>query len=151
MRRAPPELRDFLSVYRPSVGRRFRAARRLVLEHAPEANELIYDAYNSVSAAYSFSDRLKEAFCHIAAYESHVNLGFNRGVELPDPHALLAGTGAKIRHLTIHSIGDLRRPEVHELLVAAVEQGRALVDSLPKAPASIVQRTSGKKRRPRRP
>ena len=76
VRRAPPELLVFLSAFPPSVSKLFLATRRLVLDVAPGANELVYDAYNAVSSAYTFSDRLKEAFCHVAAYPTHVNLGF---------------------------------------------------------------------------
>src|SRR5262249_22733670 len=91
MRQAPEALLEFLAAFAPGISKLFLATRRTVLMAAPEANELVYDAYNAVTAAYSFSGRLKEAFCHVAAYSGHVNLGFNRGAELPDPSRLLAG------------------------------------------------------------
>ena len=83
VRQAPDELREFLAAFAPGISKLFFATRRVVLTAAPEANELIYDANNAVTAAYSFSERLKEAFCHVAAYSGHVNLGFNRGTDLP--------------------------------------------------------------------
>jgi hypothetical protein len=70
-RAAPAALRGFLAAYDPDVAKLFLATRRAVLAAAPRANELIYDAYNAVSCAYSFSDRLKEALCHVAAYPRH--------------------------------------------------------------------------------
>jgi len=149
VRRFPPELKGFLSSYDPAIVRSLRSTRALVLRAAPQANELIYDAYNAVSVAYSFSGRLREAFCHVAAYESHVNLGFNRGSELPDPDGLLQGSGARIRHVRIRSDTDLRTPALLALVDSAAAQGRSLVDSLPEKPAAIVQATSGKKRRQR--
>src|SRR4026207_616530 len=79
MRKPPTALREFLQPYEPAVARLFLAARGAVLRAAPNATELIYDAYNAVSAVYSFTDRMKEAFCHVAAYPKYVNLGFNRG------------------------------------------------------------------------
>jgi hypothetical protein len=36
---------------------------------------------------------MKDGFCHIVAYGSYVNLGFNRGALLPDPGKALHGTG----------------------------------------------------------
>ena len=119
-----------------------------MLRAAPDANELVYDAYNAVSAAYTFSDRLAEAFCHVAAYAGHVNLGFNRGSELPDPAGLLAGRGARIRHVRIAGARDLRSPALRGLLRAAVAQGRGLVARAPARPTSRVRPTTGAKRRP---
>jgi hypothetical protein len=149
VRRPPDGLRGYLAAFEPRIGRLFVAARALVLGAAPDANELVYDAYNAVSAAYTFSDRLAEAFCHVAAYASHVNLGFNRGAELPDPAGLLAGSGARIRHVRIDGAGDLRTPALQGLLRAAVAQGRGLVSDAPAKPTSRVRPTTGAKRRPR--
>lgn len=148
-RRAPPSLRQFLGAYDPAVARLFLAARRAVLAAAPEANELVYDAYNAVAVAYSFSDRLKEAFCHLAAYRGHVNLGFNQGARLADSERLLAGSGARIRHVRLAAAADLARPGVTRLLRAAVEQGRALAPDASGAARAIVRPVTGPKRRPR--
>jgi hypothetical protein len=150
MRRPPDELRRFLSAFDPAIARLFLAARRAVLAAAPGANELVYDAYNAVSAAYTFSDRLAEAFCHVAAYTGYVNLGFNRGSDLPDPDGVLGGTGARIRHVRIAKAGDLAAPAVRALLAAAAAQGRGLVARAPAKPSSRVRPTTGAKRRPKR-
>jgi hypothetical protein len=148
MRKPPTALREFLQPYDPAVARLFLAARGAVLRAAPNATELIYDAYNAVSAVYSFTDRMKEAFCHVAAYPKYVNLGFNRGASLADPERLLAGTGANIRHVRIDEAGILRRAAVECLLRAAVEQGRALAPVASPAPRSVVKAVYAKKRRP---
>src|SRR5689334_982601 len=110
MRAPPHELRTFLAAFAPGIGALFLATRREVLAAAPQADELIYDAYNAVSAAYTFSGRLREAFCHVAAYSQYVNLGFNHGAALPDPSRVLAGTGARIRHVRITAATDLKAP-----------------------------------------
>ena len=149
-RKAPDELGQFLSPFALSISRLFLATRRVVLATAPEANELIYNAYNAVTAAYSFSDRLREAFCHVAAYSGHVNLGFNRGAELRDPATVLIGSGSNIRHIRIARPSELHAPALQALVRAAVVQGRGLVDQLPSMPASIIRPTTGSKRRPRR-
>lgn len=148
MRAPPVELKRFLAAFAPEIGALFLAARRTVLAAAPDADELIYDAYNTVSAAYSYSGRLSEAFCHVAAYARYVNLGFNRGVELPDPSRILVGGGARIRHVRIMAAGDLRAPAVQALLEAAVQQGRALARREDRPPRSVVRPTTGGKRRP---
>jgi hypothetical protein len=148
MRPPPAALRKFLAAFDPAIGRLFLAARGRVLAAAPDADELVYDAYNAVSAAYTFSGRLREAFLHVAAYAEHVNLGFNRGAELADPDGLLRGTGARIRHVRLTKAAELRAPALGRMLRAAVAQGRALAPR--GGAASRVRPTTGAKRRPRR-
>ncbi|MGD9721566.1 MAG: hypothetical protein AB7O59_06240 [Pirellulales bacterium] len=148
MRGPSPELSALLKAYDPTVVELYLAAREVVLTAAPRANELIYDAYNAVTTAYSFSDRLPDAFCHVAAYRAYVNLGFNRGAELPDPRHLLLGTGAKIRHLRIATIDDLREPGVRDLLRAAIAQGKSCCAKPTGEPRAVVKAVYGKKRRP---
>jgi hypothetical protein len=158
MRAPPAELQQFLAAYEPPIGRLFLAARRAVLAAAPTATELIYDAYNAVSAAYTFSDRLKEAFCHVAAYSGYVNLGFNRGAALPDPEHVLVGSGHSIRHIRIAAAGDLERPAVRRLLRLAVAEGRAAAraraaatpgtGAAAKPGTASIRPTQGRKRRP---
>jgi hypothetical protein len=149
MREPPAELQRFLEPYDPEVARLFFAARTAVLAAAPQARELIYDAYNAVAAAYSFTHRMKEAFCHVAAYRDHVNLGFNRGAGLADPDGLLAGTGKHIRHIRIGAIADLQRPSVRRLVRAAAQEGARLGSVAPAGPPrSVVQAVYARKRRP---
>jgi hypothetical protein len=150
MRRPPAELTRFLSPYGPRVTRLFLAARAAVLRAAPGASELVYDAYSAVATAYGYSDRLSDAFCHVAAYEEHVNLGFNRGVDLPDPERLLAGRGARIRHVRIGAPADLARGGVRALVRAAAAEGRRRVGGARERPRAVVKRTAyTRKRRPR--
>jgi hypothetical protein len=150
MRRPPSDLGRFLAPYDPRVRRLFLAARAAVLRAAPGASELVYDAYNAVAAAYGYSDRLSDAFCHVAAYAQHVNLGFNRGTDLPDPARLLAGKSARIRHVRIEVPADLARTGVRALVRAAAADGRARVGGGRARPRAIVKDTAyTRKRRPR--
>ena len=55
MRPLTPEHREFLKAYDPAITKLVTAARKLVLEEAPESIELIYDAYSAVSAGYTFT------------------------------------------------------------------------------------------------
>ena len=41
------------------------------------------------------------AFGYVNAFTAHVNVGFFRGAELPDPNRLLEGTGKFMRHVKI--------------------------------------------------
>jgi hypothetical protein len=147
---ADEELARFLAPFGAELARLFLAARRFVRAAAPGASELIYDAYNAVSCAYSYTGRLGGAFLHVAAYPRYVNVGFNRGAALPDPEGLLAGSGARIRHVRVESAAALRAPGLARLVRAAVAQGRALAPLHAARPASQVRPTKGAKRRPKR-
>lgn len=72
-------------MFEPRIGELALAVRKLVLEEAPEASELIYDAYNAVASGYSFTGRPSDAFIHVAVYAKWVNFGFDRGSSPEDP------------------------------------------------------------------
>jgi hypothetical protein len=128
----------------------FLAARAAVLDAAPKANKLVYDAHNAVAVAYSFSEKLGDTFCHVAAYAEHVNLGFNRGAGLPDPEELLVGRGTQIRHIRIAATQDLARPGVAKLIRAAVAEGAKRTTRPSGAGRAVVKDTRYlRKRRPR--
>jgi hypothetical protein len=120
----PPDrlLTTYLATYDPPISSLTLAVRELVLEEAPEAIESISKGY-ALAIGFSFTGKpLKDGFCHIATYRTHVNLGFNRGALLPDPGGVLEGTGKLIRHITIHSENDLARPVVRKFVQSAIEQ-----------------------------
>jgi hypothetical protein len=146
-----PELLKFLSAYDEPVAALALALRKMVLTTAPKATETIYDAYSAVAIGYSFTGRLKESFCHIAVYSEHVNLGFNRGTELPDPHKLLKGTGKQTRHATLRKPADVKDPRLGRLLRVAIQNAHILTLStkIPVIPPqSIVKAVYARKRRP---
>jgi hypothetical protein len=82
-----------------------------VLEEMAPCYENIYDAYSAVAIGYGTSDRLRDGIFHIAVYAKAVNLGFNDGATLDDPKGILLGSGSRIRHLTMRTADDLKRPE----------------------------------------
>src|SRR3984957_10590742 len=115
------QLLGYLAAYDPHVSDLTLALRDVVLEEAPNAIESIFKGY-AVTIGFSFTGKpLKDGFCHIVTYSSHVNLGFNRGALLPDPNGVLQGTGKLIRHITIRQENELDRPFVRRYLQAAIE------------------------------
>ncbi len=52
--------------------------------------------------------------------KAHVTLGIANGVSLPDPAGLIEGTGKIHRHIKIRAAADLRRPELADLMDAAL-------------------------------
>lgn len=94
--------------------------RSYIFDIYPECNELLYHTH-ALTSVFSISEKLSNAFCMIPIYKSHLNLGFNKGTLLNDPHKLLKGTGKFIRHVPIISMEDLKNSNIAELIKKAVE------------------------------
>ena len=116
------EVRAFLSAYNPQVQALVYKARLLVLELAPEAIEQI--DLPARMLAYGFERTYKGMICVIMPLKSGVNLGFPRGVDLPDPSALLTGTGKRARHIRLAAPADLADPALRVLLQASIDLTR---------------------------
>ena len=60
----------------------------------------------------------------ITPQRTHVTLGIAHGADLPDPSGLMEGTGKIHRHVKLRRIQDIDRPELRELMAAALAHGR---------------------------
>ncbi len=67
------------------------------------------------------SNQRAEIFGYICPLKDYVRLGFYYGAALPDPNRLLQGQGKRLRHIKIYSPAEAERPEVRQLLEAAVQ------------------------------
>jgi len=147
----PPDhqLLSYLASYDPHISDLTLAVREMVLDEAPEAIESVSRGY-AVAIGFSFTGKpLKDGFCHIVTYSTHVNLGFNRGALLPDPNRVLKGTGKAIRHISIRNQGELDPPFVRRYLQAAIEQvgGPPLQGTPDRSRQNLVRRLRRTKRR----
>lgn len=138
---------EALSPYDASVQALALRLRNLVLQEAPQASELLYDSYNAVATAFTFTDRLADAFCHVAVYSKHVNLGFNRGSELADPDGVLQGSGKRIRHLKVRQPADVENVQLQQLVRLAVAHAPH-AKAVETQPVLRVRGASPSKRRP---
>lgn len=114
------EFTKFIAPYDDGIQELTLELRNFITGLVPQANELIWDNYNAVALAYSKSERLKDAFCHIAVYSKHVNFGFNRGAELTSGTLILNGKGKLIRHIAIKDIKSFPMNEIRVLIWEAV-------------------------------
>lgn len=112
-------------------------ARKEVRKAAGACSELVYATY-AISSVHTYTGKLGGAFIHIAVYSKHVNLGFNRGVELEDPEKILKGTGKLIRHVRLNVASDLRQKPVRALIEAAVKQGKGVAASGQQVPEPTI-------------
>lgn len=97
----------------------FKDLRNYLLEIYPDSNEILYHTH-ALTAVFSLSDKLGDAFCMIPIYTNHLNLGFNKGTLIDDPHKLLTGTGNLIRHIPVNKPADYRNIKVKDLVTSAV-------------------------------
>ncbi len=98
----------------------FKDLRDYILETHPGSNELLYHTH-ALTAVFSISEKLSDAFCMIPIYTNHLNLGFNKGTLISDPYKLLTGTGNLIRHIPVITTTDYRNKKVRDLIKAAVD------------------------------
>lgn len=59
-----------------------------------DVRELLHDGHPTACVADA-------AFAYVNVFKVHVNVGFFRGTELPDPDGLLEGTGKLMRHVKL--------------------------------------------------
>jgi hypothetical protein len=70
------------------------------------------------------------AFAYVDAFPAHVNVGFFRGADLPDPEGILLGSGKRMRHVKLRPDEPVDEEALHALIVAAYEDMRARLEAL---------------------
>ena len=68
-------------------------------------------------------------FAYVNAFTKHVNVGFFNGADLPDPSALLEGTGKRMRHVKLRPAAQVDEQALGELIAAAYEDARTFVQA----------------------
>ena len=98
----------------------FKDLREYILDIYPKSNELVYHTH-ALTTVFSISDKLSDAFCMLPIYTNHLNLGFNKGTLINDPHKLLTGTGNLIRHIPVDAPADYRNKKVKDIIRSAAD------------------------------
>ena len=109
MRPAPPELVEFLAPFGDDVHEIVHRLHARVLEVMPGAHEIhVWGTTNTVSLVYTplYAAPGRTVSATSRGVLKHVNLGFNDGASLADPLGVLAGTGSRIRHVTLRTAGE---------------------------------------------
>src|SRR6202165_3184329 len=116
------QLASFIDKFDPKHAALIRSVRKALRKRLPTANELVYDNYNFFVIGYCSTERPSDCVVSIAAGANGVGLSFYYGATLPDPRKLLLGSGSQNRFIRIQSVSTLTRPEVEELIAAAIAQ-----------------------------
>jgi hypothetical protein len=106
----PDGLRDLLAEHHGEVADLTRRLRAAVLTGRPELTEKIYLGWYGVGLHHP--DKGYVAALFPRADEVHV--GFEHGVDLPDPDGLLQGAGRQVRYLVFRP--DAARPTPEDLV-----------------------------------
>jgi hypothetical protein len=145
---AEQQLAGFIRKFDSKNAALIRSVRTVVRKRLPTANELVYDNYNFFVIGYCSTERPSDCLLSIAAGANGVGLSFYYGATLPDPRKLLLGSGSQNRFLRIESVATLMRPEVEELVAAAIAQAKRPLPGSGRG--KLIIRSISKKQRPRR-
>ncbi|GGT03826.1 hypothetical protein GCM10010156_72060 [Planobispora rosea] len=118
---ANPAFEHLLTRFDPHVQQLAHTARALIHQVLPGVVEVVWERQGTVGFGTGPRKR-SEHFAYLDLYARHVNLGFNYGAELPDPAGLFTAPkdDCKLfRHVKLHHVNDLARPELRELITAA--------------------------------
>lgn len=145
---AAKQLESFIDKFDTATAALIRTVRQAMRKRLPTANELVYDNYNFFVIGYCSTERPSDCIVSIAAAANGVGLSFYYGSTLPDPHNLLQGSGTQNRFIRLESVEMLSRPEVEELIAAAVAQGETPLRAGGKG--KLIIRSISEKQKPRR-
>jgi hypothetical protein len=143
------QLAGFLARYDPAIARIARATLRKMASRLPAAHQLVYDNYNALAIGFGPNERASDAIFSIAVFPRWVSLFFFNGVELPDPHRLLKGSGKQIRHIVLSGAQDLDDPRIRTLMTDALKRADPPLPTRGRGP--VVIKSVSTRRRPRRP
>lgn len=87
-----------------------------------DVHELLHDGHPTACAGDA-------AFAYVNAFTAHVNVGFFRGAELPDPERLLQGTGRFMRHVKLRPGEEVNAAALARLIAAAYTDMRKRLEA----------------------
>lgn len=115
---------DLIAITPPELQPVAERLRELVIDIDPETVEVV--RLGDRAATYGLGPKkMSEGYVYIMPHKNWVNLGFYRGVDLPDPDRLLEGTGQRLRHVKMRSLAEVDHPGVRELIAAAYDERAA--------------------------
>ncbi|HVK39596.1 MAG TPA: DUF1801 domain-containing protein [Candidatus Kapabacteria bacterium] len=129
------DIDSFLASYPPDARATIEAARRLVREVVPSADETLDEPGRIV--AYSFAAGYRGMVFSVIPSRDGAKIGVVRGASLPDPNGLLEGRGKVHRHVALASPHDVEREGLRELLESAVAAWREREEIGPAGAGSV--------------
>jgi hypothetical protein len=107
----------------PEIQAVARALREVIRSELPGGVEQV--DFGNKLIAFGHSMKMRDLLFAVIPHTAHVNLQLADGVELPDPTGIVEGTGKRIRHVKLRSLGDVGRADVRALVRAEIGRRRA--------------------------
>ena len=119
MKNDDDKITDFLSLHDEIVITNTIKLREIIFANLPDITEQLDIPAKMI--AYCYGQKYTELICVLIPSKKGLKLGFNRGVELPDPKGLLKGTGKISRYVEIKSSSDIDTLSISALLISALK------------------------------
>lgn len=134
-----PDFQFYLDLKQQDLIDLFNDLRLFILDLYSDSNEILYHTH-ALTSVFSISEKLSDAFCMVPIYTNHLNLGFNKGTLLKDPHKILTGTGNLIRHVDIKSPADFQKDSVRDLIQEAIHFAISDMDKATKSKGMTISK-----------
>jgi hypothetical protein len=116
---------DLLAAVPPTVAELIRAADDLFRRTDPDVVAVYWPRQRT--AGYGVGpQKMSEHYAYLAAFDRHVNVGFNYGAALAD-EGLLGGTGKSMRSLKVDRVELLDDPRLVRLIRTARQERLAVL------------------------
>jgi hypothetical protein len=109
---------DFLSQYSTEVLTHALLVREVLLKQLPDITEQL--DLSAKMVAYCYGQKYADLICVLIPSKKGLKLGFNRGIDLPDPDKILEGTAKMSRYVVIKSKEKIKSAALKQLLKAAL-------------------------------
>lgn len=111
--------------------------RTLIREFMPEAIESGHPTWHSIGYRHPKAGYV----CGIFPHKDSVDLVFEFGILLPDPHKVLQGDGKQVRYIPITQIDEINEMAIKQLISEALSLpvSRAVKLDLIRAKAEIIK------------
>jgi hypothetical protein len=96
---------EFLEQYDPKMRDLALEVCTLLRSISVDLTERVNFGHKTIN--YGTGSTMGDDVMYISVHKAHINLGFMRGSELPDPAGILEGTGKLMRHVKIRQKSDL--------------------------------------------
>lgn len=143
------QLDGFIADYSPEIAALTHMLFDRLQARIPGATVMGYNYYTALAIGWSPDDQTSHGVLSLALYPRWVNLCLLRGIHLPDPHKLLAGSGSQLRTVRMTNAGTLDDPRVDAIIAAALARSEPTID--PTAAGRVIVKGVSPKQRPRRP
>ena len=120
--RRDPAVENWMKTHADELGAIAKHWFEVMRNCGEEVREILHDGHPTACIEDA-------AFGYVNAFKEHVNVGFFRGGELPDPKGLLEGTGKVMRHVKLRAGNDVDAKALTKLIEAAYVDMKKRVQS----------------------